>query len=402
MSRVQSLLEMMGSSLNVESIYGLGSKFSFTLKQTVVKWDALGDYEAAYRESLSERHKYQEKFTAPDAKVLVVDDTPMNLMVFKSLLKRTCVKIETAASGAESLDLSRENKYDIIFLDHMMPEKDGIETLHEMRADPKDRNKETPVICLTANAVSGAREQYLTAGFNDYLTKPIDAAKLEEMLLEYLPDYKILGPGAVQPVTAAADDDIIPQFVRDIAEIDIEAGIRNNGDEEAYIETLKTYAGMVGGHIDDIERYMAADDIGNATIKIHALKSTSRIIGAADIGELAQRLETAGKANDTETLNNELGGLLERCRRLGEQLAPLVESTDEAEDESLPPISEEELHEAYALIKEANEAFQLENVNEIAESLKGYRIPDAQKERVRNIIKAVSELEYDKLPEIIG
>ena len=402
MNITQRLLEMMGSSLNVESIYGLGSKFSFTLKQTVVKWDALGDYEAAYRESLSERKKYQEKFTAPDATVLVVDDTPMNLMVFKSLLKRTCVKIDTADSGSAGLALSADKKYDIIFLDHMMPEKDGIETLHDMRASNADRNKETPVICLTANAISGAREQYLAAGFNDYLTKPIDSAKLEEMLLEYLPDYKILGPGAVQPETAADSDDIIPKFVRDIAEIDIEAGIRNNGDEEAYIETLKTYAEMVGGHIDDIERFMTADDIENATIKIHALKSTSRIIGAADIGELAQRLETAGKANDTETLNNELGGLLERCRKLGEQLSPLVESRSEEEDESLPLIPEEELHEAYNLIKEANASFQLENVNEIAESLKGYRIPDAEKERVRNIIKAVSELEYDKLPEIIG
>ena len=368
----------------------------------MVKWDALGDYEAAYRESLSERKKYQEKFTAPDATVLVVDDTPMNLMVFKSLLKRTCVKIDTADSGAAGLEKSADKKYDIIFLDHMMPEKDGIETLHDMRASTEDRNKETPVICLTANAISGAREQYLAAGFNDYLTKPIDSAKLEEMLLEYLPDYKILGPGAAQPEPAAAGDDIIPQFVRDIAEIDVEAGIRNNGDEEAYIETLKTYAEMVGGHIDDIDRFMTADDIENATIKIHALKSTSRIIGAADIGELAQKLETAGKANDTETLNNELGGLLERCRRLGEQLSPLVDSADETEDESLPLISEEELREAYNLIKEANESFQLENVNEISESLKGYRIPDAEKERVRNIIKAVSDLEYDKLPEIIG
>ncbi len=403
MNITQRLLEMMGSSLNVESIYGLGSKFSFTLKQTVVKWEPLGDYEAAYKASLREHKKYREKFTAPDAQVLVVDDTPMNLMVFKSLLKQTAVKIDTAASGDEGLEMCAGKKYDIIFLDHMMPEKDGIETLHELRARENDPNRDTPAVCLTANATSGAREQYLAEGFNDYLTKPIDSAKLEEMLIEYLPDNKILGPGAVQPEPdAAGKDDIIPQFVRDIPEIDIEAGVCNNGDEEAYIETLKTYAEMVGGHIDDIERFMAADDIANATIKIHALKSTSRIIGAADIGELAQRLETAGKAGDTETLNNELGGLLERCRKLGEQLSPLVEAPEETEDESLPLISEEELHEAYSLIKEANESFQLENVNEIAESLKGYRVPDAEKERVRNIIKAVSDLEYDKLPEIIG
>ena len=191
MSITKRLLEMMDSSLTVESIYGLGSKFSFALKQTVVKWEEIGDYEAAYKASIGKRKKYREKFRAPTAEVLVVDDTPMNLDVFRSLLKKTAVKIDTAASGDEGLAISYDKKYDIIFLDHMMPEKDGIETLHELRSRPNDPNINTPTICLTANAISGAREQYLAEGFDDYLTKPIDSAKLENMLLEYLPKEKI-------------------------------------------------------------------------------------------------------------------------------------------------------------------------------------------------------------------
>ena len=121
----------------------------------------------------------------------MVDDTPMNLTVFKNLLKKTKVKIDTADSGDDGLRMSYDKKYDIIFLDHMMPRKDGIETLHELRSRPKDPNLQTPVVCLTANAISGAREQYLSEGFDDYLTKPIDPTRLEEMLVHYLPPDKV-------------------------------------------------------------------------------------------------------------------------------------------------------------------------------------------------------------------
>ena len=160
---------------------------------------------------------------------------------------------------------------------------------------------------------------------------------------------------------------------------------------------------MIGGHADETEKFWKAGDLPNATIKIHAMKSTSRIIGAIAIGELAQSLETAGKAGDAETVGAGIDELLTRCRKLGEQLSPLCDNAEEAaEDDSLPPISVEELHEAYGLINEANSMFRLDNVNEIAESLKGYRIPDEEKERVKAIVKAVEELEYDRLTEILS
>ncbi len=194
MNITRSILEMMGSHLEVSSIYGEGSTFSFRLKQDVVSWEELGDYEVSYRVAIAGRKKYKQKFTAPSARVLVTDDSSMNLEVFKNLLKRTGVQIDTATRGDECLALTRLNKYDVIFLDHMMPKKDGIETLAELRADSENPNRQTRVICLTANAISGAREQYLKAGFDDYLTKPIDAARLEEILLWYLPKEKLLPP----------------------------------------------------------------------------------------------------------------------------------------------------------------------------------------------------------------
>ncbi len=199
MAITKNLLRLMNSSLKVESIYGLGTKCSFELKQTVVKWDPLNDYETAYKKSIEGHVKYKEKFRAPTARVLVVDDNRMNLRVFVNLLKQTELKIDTALSGNEALSLTREKKYDLIFLDHMMPGKDGIEVLHELKAQTDNPNRATPTICLTANAISGAREQYLAAGFDDFLTKPLNPSKLEEMLLSYLPPDKAVTTSDERP-----------------------------------------------------------------------------------------------------------------------------------------------------------------------------------------------------------
>lgn len=191
MTIVKRFLDMMGSHLEVESEYGKGSVFSFELEQKVVKWDPIGDIQEAFKRSVSTRMSYHEKFTAPLAKVLVVDDNSVNLTVFASLLKRTGIQIDKAESGDECISLFRKKQYDVIFLDHMMPDKDGIETLSEMKGITDTPNKSTPVICLTANAISGMREMYTKAGFDDYLTKPIDAERLEMILLQYLPKDKV-------------------------------------------------------------------------------------------------------------------------------------------------------------------------------------------------------------------
>ncbi len=187
MAIAQSFLNMMDSKIQVESEYGKGSVFSFDLKQKVVNREPLGDFDAAFKSYLSERKTYQVPFMAPRARVLVVDDMEINLKVFVSLLSKTKMQIDTAESGDAGIALFKRNLYDVIFLDHMMPDKDGIETLQEMRACADTPNQKTPMICLTANAVSEMREMYLEAGFDDYLTKPIDTEKLEDMLLRYLP-----------------------------------------------------------------------------------------------------------------------------------------------------------------------------------------------------------------------
>ncbi|MCR5676390.1 MAG: response regulator [Lachnospiraceae bacterium] len=195
MAITQNLLAMMGSRLEVDSIYGKGSIFSFSLRQEVRSDEVIGDRlnAADQVQTVTHREKYHESFRTPEAKILIVDDTEMNLVVFTSLLKNLQIRIDTALSGDEGIRLALENTYDIIFLDHMMPHKDGIETLRELIAAGNNPNRDTPVICLTANAISGARETYLAAGFRDYLSKPIEPEALETMLRKYLPADKVIG-----------------------------------------------------------------------------------------------------------------------------------------------------------------------------------------------------------------
>ncbi|MBQ3790835.1 MAG: response regulator [Lachnospiraceae bacterium] len=326
MAITQKFLDMMGSHLTVESEYGKGSVFSFELEQKVVKWEPIGDFEEAFRRSLSERMDYREKFTAPEARVLVVDDTPVNLTVFVNLLKRTGLKIDTAESGDEGIALFSREHYDVIFLDHMMPGKDGIETLREMKTLTDTPNTGTPIICLTANAISGMREMYTKAGFDDYLTKPIDAERLEMMLLQYLPGDKVtLVADADGDDT---DEDALPDLLYHLEEIDPGAGLSYCGDGESYMDALMIYLGGAEKKADEIEKYWAAGDIKNTTVKVHALKSSSRSIGALKLGEFAARLEEAGNSGDQETLEKELGELLARYRQLARDLAPLNEQEE--------------------------------------------------------------------------
>ena len=394
----QRLLEMMGSSLEVKSEYGKGSVFGFSLKQRVVKRESVGDYETVFRRSVAERKQYREKFTAPRARILAVDDTAVNLTVFRNLLKRTRMSIDTAESGKECICKASSTKYDIIFLDHMMPDKDGIETLAELRGMKSNPNCKTPIICLTANAVSGMREMYLDAGFDDYITKPIDPEALETMILAYLPNDMIMPPG--QEETEQDGTSAIPDFIYGIDEIDVSAGLRHCGSPEAYIDTIKTYLDTAASNIREIERYRKEENIRHTTIKIHAIKSTSRIIGAEKLGAFAEKLEKAGNAGDTETLSAELPVLLSDYRGLVDKLSPLEDETGGNDD--LPLIPAEKLTEAYTAIRGFAGELDYDSVSYIMDSLSEYRIPDSEQNRYDRLKKAVMEFDYDMIPEILA
>ena len=191
LSITKRLLEMMGGNLTVESVYGTGSTFSFVVPQKRVGVEVLGDYKKTADEVKLSDDQEQRAYVAPNASILAVDDTRVNITVVKGLLKRLKVQFDSALSGQECLDKVKANHYDIILLDHMMPEMDGIETLHNMQQMEEYIQGKTVVIALTANAIVGAKEEYLREGFADYLSKPIDSKQLEQMIHKYLPEELI-------------------------------------------------------------------------------------------------------------------------------------------------------------------------------------------------------------------
>jgi CheY-like chemotaxis protein len=185
------LIGMMGGNLTVESVYGEGSCFSFVLVQKVVDPNPIGNYRNAKRKMQETANTNTKSFTAPSANVLSVDDNKVNLAVVKGLLKKLKIQCDSALSGAECIEMASKKDYDIILLDHMMPEMDGIETLQKLQQTEHWKQHQPAVIALTANAVVGAKEEYLRAGFTDYLSKPIDSSQLDELLARYLPAEKL-------------------------------------------------------------------------------------------------------------------------------------------------------------------------------------------------------------------
>ena len=303
MAITQNLLYLMKSSLKVESIYGLGTKVSFELKQKVIKWEPLGDYEASYKATLKERKQYTEKFTAPTAKVLVVDDNSMNLLVFKNLLKKTKMKIDTAINGDEGIILTQGTKYDVIFLDHMMPDKNGIEILQELRAQNENPNCHTITICLTANAISGAKEKYIAAGFDNYLTKPINPDKLEEMFLEYLPKEKVEVNSTDEVASTSSNENISAGYKY----LNVDMGLKySDGMEDIFKEIVEIFCELKDENKEKLQAAFDSGDWKNYTIYVHALKSTSLQIGGEKISELARQLEKSGKIlTDSKTAESD-------------------------------------------------------------------------------------------------
>ena len=189
----KNLVNLMGGEVFAESTYGKGSCFTAKIPQKIADAKPMGDFGKRYQQYLSTSDDDKLSFLAPDAKILVVDDVTMNLKVVEGLLKATKIQIDTAVSGSECLECVKTTPYQMIFLDHMMPEMDGLETLEHMKNLADNPNAQTPVIMLTANAIVGAKEEYIEAGFTDYLTKPIRETELLEMILKYLPEELIIG-----------------------------------------------------------------------------------------------------------------------------------------------------------------------------------------------------------------
>ena len=434
LSIVQKLLSLMGSDLKVESVFHKGSTFSFEVSQVVIKWEPIGDYERAYTLATNRQSKKSmQSFQAPKAKVLVVDDADINLMVFANLLKKTKIKIDTASSGLEMLQMIRMNHYDMIFLDHRMPGMDGIEAFHAMKKITDGINYNTPVVALTANAVLGARQLYMDEGFSDYISKPIDTVRLEQVLLEYLPkEYIIKGEDIPEnspeniptpkvaevgvtytesyssPASAVeesqdfeeeeAEDDEYGKF-KNIPGIDFEAAVTNCGTEDTFVQALEIFYNSLDKKADEIENYEREKDIKNYTVKVHALKSAARLVGALDLSADAKHLEECGDNNDVHEIEQKTPKLLAKYRAYKPVLAKVFGGGEE--DTSLPEIPVADLHEMYSLIKGFAADFDLDNIDKMMEEAKKFRIPEAEREKFEKIKECVTNADWGSLEELL-
>ena len=298
LSLAKRLTDLMQGTIEAQSIYGVGSSFTVTVPQLIVDAEPIGDFQQKYSAIAEKTGKYHKSFEAPDAKILVVDDTSVNLKVIVNLLKSTKMKVDTATSGRQCLEMVAQTAYDLIFMDHMMPEMNGMDTYAAMQKMTDSPNKNTPVIMLTANAITGVREQFLQAGFTDYLSKPVSGESLENMILKYLPKEKCGRSAAGESVAEETDHPaVLKELSRLYPNVDLAKGLTACADSyDVYIDVLKTYAECP--ETDKLNAYLEQKNAYEYQNCIHSLKSSSLIVGFPKLAEQALALENAARGED--------------------------------------------------------------------------------------------------------
>lgn len=393
------LLELMGSSLNVTSEYGKGSCFSFSLEQQIVDSTPVGNLEERIK-AQSEQYSYMEVFTAPDARLLVVDDNATNLKVFVSLLKTTKVQVDVADGGRACLEMICQKRYDLIFLDHMMPDMDGIETLHCMKKLENSLCQETPVIALTANAITGAKEMYLAEGFDAFLSKPINPEKLEQMILLMLP-RELLVFDVVDEEVDGEEQKITNSFLAgtesgglpDIDGVDWEYGLMHLKDKELLLDTVKDFYRTIDSEADCLEHFYHEidsdeDALRQYRIKVHAMKSSAALFGAVPLSGVARMLEYAAREGRQDVIYGVTPVFLEEWRGYKEKLKVCMPQ------EELRPIEEASvIVELLERVRCAMEDLDIDVSDAAMEELRRYQFPEQMQEAIEKLGAAVVNLD---------
>ncbi|MCH5344383.1 MAG: response regulator [Acetatifactor sp.] len=417
MNITMSLLKLMNGDMKVESEYQKGSTFTVTIPQKVLHDEPTGDFGAIMSRQRSRTEQKRESFEAPDANVLVVDDNEMNLAVFKALLKRTKMSIVTADSGKSCLELVKKEPFHIIFMDHMMPGMDGIETLHEIQKLEHFPNEKTPVIALTANAVSGAREVYLKEGFADFLTKPIDAERLEQMVVSYLPEELVqIREDSDDSDVYAEQADAKETFLEDAPRkegftrleekgLHTEAGLRySRGDSEFYEEMLLAFAKNSESKITDIETAFQEENIADYQTFVHALKSTSKMLGADTLSEMAKDAEEAAKNQDVAYIRENHEELIGKYRETAQYISDalyLAEAvTSEETSTAGTEVSKDKLLESLSELKKSLDTFEADKAEASLTEMSGlvYQGTSVSK-LLRDVRQDVEDFEFGAAAE---
>lgn len=401
----QQLLMLMNSTLCVESIYGQGSVFSFTLEQKIHNWQEVGDLGKRLHADIG-NEIHEAGFRAPDVKVLVTDDIELNRKVFRCLLKQTGIQVAEAGSGAECLAKAGKEQYDLIFMDNMMPDMDGIETLHKLKADPDGKNRITPVIMLTANAIAGAKEEYERAGFDGYLSKPIDPKKMETIIRKFIDKERILSIEKADPEKAGSESagpesavelPDLSSFMWDYARLYIP-------DEQVLVNLLNGFLQTLSDRRREWSAFWeedAAFDMEKFRIQVHSLKGLSATVGAVSISGLSRILETAARNQNVDKMKRLLPVLMDEMEVAEQELASVTaikkQTKEEKGTESPDP---EELTFLIKLLMEAMKKFDFDEADRLAGKLRMDFYEGVYQEDVERLLDAVRDLDDKKAVEI--
>jgi len=377
LSIVNNLLRLMNSKLEVESIYGEGSVFSFSLVQKVEKWTKIGEVNLNTEDETS-GEKGIGVLHASKATILAVDDNDINRIVIQELLKRTGVKLDLADGGQASFDMCREKKYDVILMDHRMPEIDGVEALHMIRDD--GLNKETPIVALTANAFPNMEEYYMGEGFACFVSKPIDSDYLEKVLLRLIPENLL-----------DSEEDIANS-------VDEEAGVAANGSYELYQMVVKQFVLSHKACRQEILSYFEAMNIKDYTVKVHALKSSARIVGAMELSKEAEYLESCGNEENEAEIQAKTMNLLkhydEVCDNLDKKYG-IIEVVPKI------PMDVRAFDELLFIMGESAENFDYDSLDKALEEADRYTIDEALFDKWARLKDAVYAIDREIIMELV-
>jgi CheY-like chemotaxis protein len=378
LSRARSLCRAMGGDISVESEYGKGSVFTAVMLQSF-------DCGCKLIENIDEKNPANTRnvsvsFIAPGFRVLVVDDIKVNLKIAKGLLAPFEMDVDTCPSGEAALSMVRENEYDLIFMDHMMPEMDGIETTAAIRAMDGEYFKTVPIIALTANAISGMREMFFENGFNDFLSKPIEIRRLYELMDRCIPrDRK------VKSERRAYNSGFQPKTGMEIEGLNTPRGLASTGGTVAgYIKVLETHCRDAEKRLKILSDAPDENNLSPFTTQVHALKSASASIGAEEISCLAAELEEAGKNCDTEFIRANLDAFLEKLTAATERIKTVISKKQAIS----PDGKRQNMGESLNLLKSALASENIGNVDKILASLTG----EALDEAARDCLSRISDL----------
>nr|MCR5154577.1 response regulator [Lachnospiraceae bacterium] len=345
----------------------------------------------------SEEEADKTYFTAPSAKVLIVDDNMVNISIAEGLLAPTKVKCFTAMSGLEAIEKARSEQFDLILMDHMMPGMDGVEATKRIKNEIPSA-KETPIIALTANVMEGSKEMFIRAGMADFIAKPIDVKQLNRKMREWLPADKIVYGMDEKNDKDKADSTVKEEELFDC--LDCKEAVSKLGSAELYKSVVKEYYNSGWEILSEIQKAYEEGDIEHYAIKVHTLKSTSYQIGAHPMGDISKQLEMAAKEKDLEAVRKLHPVLLKEFEKLFSGLSKyFTESVDKTE---LKEATDDELKEIFERLKKACDELEMDEMEACAELLKEYSYPENKKNIIERLLTAIEHVDPDECISIAG